>query len=362
MSLLTELRILKNHQTLYLFYSRNIFAHYIGFYALHMNDNNGDDEYLKKIVSNGVYQPLNFSILMDIAISRNNANIPNSIIEMLTRDVANYKFENKNVRSISIYFDEERQRVVDIEKQDIEQRREIISEREEKQRQEYLDNADNYFYEKFTSLRTRHMIETLNKSRILAILMNYGDYLKKEQKDKLCKLDLLYPNIVIDKYISYVKSEFENLYIKILDNVDEVRADKNFEKSFNSFFDFLLSLVTATILGIYDSSARPIHNKVMAKKLVEFVKQEDDSNYSFMPDVQRLMFLSFSRDHKLFFKELKKYVDETKNKYYIQCALLIARRVVMDNYEDVSKNNRQLLEFMKEKSGPRFLPNVFPKK
>ena len=362
LSLLVELRILKSTHEHYLFYSRNIFAHYIGFYAMHMNDNNNNDEHLKKIISNGVYQPLNFSILMDIAVSRNNANIPSSIIEMLTNDVIDYKFENQNVKSISIFFDEDRQRVVDIEKQDIEKRRELINKREKEQRQEYLDNANNYFYEKLVSDTTKQMIETFNKNRILAVLMNYGDYLRKDQKEKLCKLDLLYPNIVIDQYISYVKKDFENLYIKILDNVDDVRADKNFEKSFNSFFDFLLSFVTATILGIYDSSARPIHNRIMSKKVIEFVKQDNYIECSFMPDVQRLMFLSFSRDHKIFFEELKKYVEGTKNKYFIQCALLVARRVVIDNYEDVSKNNRQLLEYMKAKSGPRLLSTVFSNK
>ena len=51
----------------------------------------------------------------------------------------------------------------------------------------------------------------------------------------------------------------------------------------------------------------------------------------------------------------------TMSKYYKQCALLIARRVVMDNYEDVSKNNRQLLEYLKEKSGPKLLSGVLLK-
>ena len=356
--LLIALKIIKSEQGDFLFASRNIFAHYIGFYAMHMYDNNEDQSCLNLILSNGVYLPLNFSILMDIAVSRNNAKIPAAFIDMLIKDIDDYRFENKDMKSIAMYFDEERQRVIDINENDIEQRRQEISKKEEQQRQEYLENSSNYFYEKMSSVETKQLIEMFNKGKILATLTNYGDMFKKEQKDKLTNLNLLYPNIIVDKYITYVKITFEDLYIKILDNVDEVKADKGFENMFNSFFDFLLSFVTATILTIYDSSARPVRNRAMVKRLVDLVKKEGSPVNAFMPEVQKLMLLSFSKDIRYFFTELKGYVDECKNNYYKQCALLIGRRVLMDNYEDVVKNYRPFLEYMKSHSGPRLIPTI----
>ena len=349
-NILMSLKIIKEVNGKYLFYSRSIFAHYIGFHAMHKFDNDYDPSCLETIINNGVYLPLNFAILMDIAVSRNNENILERFIDMLSKDVETYKFTNKNVSSIAIYFDSERKRAIEISENDIKIRRRQLSQKEERQRQEYLDNSSNYFYEKFTTKEMKDLIETFNKGRIIASLMNHGDMLKQNQKDRLCKLDIFYPNVVIDKYISLVKKSFDDLYIKILDNIDEKKADKRFEKELDSFFDYLLSFVTATILSIYDSSSRPIHNIPMAKKLTSFINKNEYFSCSFMPDIQRLMLLSFSRDLDKIYLELKSFMDKTNNKYYAQCAYLIGRRVVMDNYETIRKTNRPFFEYIKNGS------------
>lgn len=360
--ILVDLKIIKKYKEKYIFGSRNIFAHYIGFYAMHKFENDESQECLRTIISNGVYSPLNFTILMDIAISRNNERIINTFVDSLSKDVSFYEFKNNNVDSISLYFDKEKKRIAKIDEKEIQIRRENIAKYEEKQREEYVINLDNYFYEKSTSAEMKELIEFSNKSRILATLMDHGDMLKESKKDQLCTLNLIYPNIVIDKYILLVKVLFDDLYLKILDNADETNADGKFETTLNSFFDFLLSFVTATFLGIYDSSSRPIHSETMTKRLLRLAKDRGNFEKSFMPDIQRLMIVSFSRDYNNVLNSIKDYVDKCDNPYLKNCALLIGRRVAMDNYETFRQNNRPFLEYIKNSFDKNFIADSTKKR
>lgn len=346
--LLIEARMIEESQTkgsCYRFHSLKIFAYYIGKYAM-THHNSQDEEPFDLIISRGIYSKLNFNILMSIAYNYDVENIPNYFVKDLYEEVCvNYSPIIKDLNGIKAYFLKEKKRISKIDEREKKAIRKRISRNESKERDEYVANIDNYYYEKTVDASIKELVELSNKSQIVASLLNYSDLLKGPQKRKLAQIAITLPNMTVDRYIGHVQKQLDIFYIKILDELEH-ENDKEKANSIISqvdiFFDYLVSIITATILTFYDNGSRPLSNPIMNEKLQEALNDKNSDIFK-MPIIQRLMLMSFSNKEDSFIGEITKYLDEEKDSYNRHTAALIARRYCIDNYYHLQRDKKAFL-------------------
>lgn len=360
LDLLIDAKLINESQTTascYRFHSLKIFAYYIGKYVM-SHHNSQDEEPFNLIISRGIYSKLNFNILMSIAYNYDVENIPNYFVKDLYEEVCiNYSPSIQDLNGIKTYFLNEKKRISRIDNKEKRAIRKRISENESRERKEYIENIDNYYYEKTVDASIKELVELNNKSQIVACLLNSSDLLKGPQKRKLIQIAITLPNMTVDKYVGHVQKQLDIFYIKIL---DELENEKDTDKSNNIlsqvdlFFDYLVSIITATILAFYDNGSRPLNNPIMNEKLQEALN-DSNSGVLKMPIIQRLMLMSFSNKEDAFIKEVSKYLDEEKDSYNRHTAALIARRYCIDYYYHLQKEDRAFLNKIQEIFGKTVL-------
>ena len=344
--ILCEANILKKAETNstfeYSFEKRKVFAYFVGKYAMNLLHSFSDSSALNMIIENGIYSPLNFNILMSIATNYSYHTIPNYFVNDLHKEIMGLPLDiGTSANGLIGYFKEDKERLLNISKEERKRIKKSISVQEEKNRNEYLKNADNYFYIEQMDSELTNIIDLINKMKIVSVLLGASNMVLKEEKSKLADIVIKLPNVIIEKYISLTKKEIDRIYVEIQEMAKS--HEEITQTDIDDFFDYLISLVTSVVLTIYDTSSRYLGSSNISKELLAKIDAiGDDSSYN-MHAIQRLMLLSFT-NKELFTSEVTKFIKENKNIYYCNQARLIARRFYFDNEEYVNKNKKGFLE------------------
>ena len=336
----------ENGKDAFLFYNRKVLAYFVGRYAIESLHDSNDSELMDLIIQRGVYGPLNFTILMSIASNYSYNTIPNYFVNDLYDQIMSMDLQlYDSVSSIKAYFNEEKQRLLDLSKKEQLRIKKNISKHEESGRKEYLKNADNYYYVESMNDDLKEIVDLYNKMTVVSSLLCASDSIKKNEKKKLAQLVMKLPNVIIDKLLAATKSGLDKFYVELQ---ERAKRDNDINKTdIDEFFDYITSLITAAILSTYDTSIRFLGRSNIAKEMDAELKNmsvNDNAVLSNMYSIQRLMLLSFT-NKTAFADEAIKYINENKNKnkYYANQAILIAKRYYFENEDFVNKNQKALL-------------------
>lgn len=348
-NILCEARILKKkekEENMFSFYKRKVFAYFVGRYAIRILHSFNDSSLMDLIIQRGIYSPINFNILMSIASNYSYDTIPNYFVRDLYDQIMSVDIQlMDSIGSIKNYFDEDKQRLLDLSKEEKQSIKKTISKQEEKERNEYLENADNYFYVETMTEQVKEIVDLYNKMTIVSSLLCSSDLIRKNEKKKLAELVIKLPNVIIDKFISFIKVDLDKIYVEMQ---EEAEKSKSFDKTFiDEFFDFLTALIISFILGTYDTSVRFLGSANVSKEMDEQLKNTGNEVMKNMYSIQKLMLLSYT-NKSVFAEETLNFIEkkgkkDKRNKFYLNQAILIAKRFYFDNEEYVNKHQKALL-------------------
>ena len=336
----------ENNEDVFLFYSRKVLAYFVGRYAIESLHDSNDSELMDLIIQRGVYGPLNFSILMSVASNYSYSTIPNYFVNDLYDQIMSTELQlYNNISSVKAYFNEEKQRLLDLSKKEQQRIKKSISKHEEAGRKEFLKNVDNYYYVESMDDELKEIIDLYNKMTVVSSLLCASDSIRKNEKKKLAQLVIKLPNVIIDKLLAMTKNDLDRFYVELQ---ERAKKDDSINKTtIDEFFDYITSIITAAILSTYDTSIRFLGRANIAKEMdleLKNMATDDNAVLSNMYSIQRLMLLSFT-NKTAFADETIRYINDNKgkNKYYANQAKLIARRYYFENEEFVNKKQKSLL-------------------
>lgn len=318
------------------FYDRAVFAYFIAHYAIERYHAKNDDSCLQTIIQNGIYSPLNFQILLSIATVYNYQTIPTFFVNDLYDEVMQAASLSENsLKKLSSEFVSKKKALIKMGENERKKFIKSRSKNEDLARRDYLENIDNYFYEEEVDARLKKVIEWGNRMQIVSVLLNtFASSLDKEEKDKLVEMAIKLPNIVSQLIVENTINSIDDFYMYAK---CALANQENGEKVFEEIRDYMLSMINAVILSLYDMGSKPLNSPIVSGEVGQKLK-DGKINHR----VQYLMLLSFSSNHDRFIEEATKTINGD-NPYLSNCARLIGRRFCFEYYSEINKHHKAFL-------------------
>lgn len=342
--MLIQIEILKrNEKDELTFYNRKTFAHYVSKFAMYKKNNYGDETYLKRIVENGIYKPINLQILFSIATNYEYRTIPEFFIKELYDGIMKepeMRFDSFDSFFKALDNNDEDFKALEISKKKRNEIREKQGLEEEKNRKIHLNHKDDYFYYDISKTTFLRLDDLLNKALIISSIMNnFSSVLRKEAKSQLAEMLIKIPYAIINIYLADAIKKLDIIFVRVYDQLSRIPQTK---VTYQFVKQSIASEIHATILTIFDICTRFVRNPIIIESICNQLSLNKDNVHL----TQKLMLLSFSMDRTEFVNEVKKCFETEKDKFVLRSATLIGRRFCLDNYEWVQKNSGELLHLI----------------
>ena len=345
--LLIDINILKQNNNDISFYSRKIFAHYVAKYAVVMKHTESDDRYLKSIIENGIYKPINLQILFSIASYYDYRNIPLFFANELYDSVMaepEMKFDSFKPFFDALDNNDENFKKLELSKDLRNKVRERQGRLEEKERKKYLEHKDDYFYYGTDKQKSIKLDDLLNKTLIVSSLLNnFASVLKNDTLTKLVEMLTKLPYAIINLFLSDIIDKIDFVFVRVFDQLSrnpEIKVTYKYVK--NSIIDE----IRASILMIFDVGSRLLRNKMVFDEVKTMLEENKDK----MHIIQRMMLLSFSADRMQFIDEATEEIESSSDKFISSSTRLIGYRFCVENYEWVEKNSGEFIQVIANKN------------
>ena len=342
--MLIQIDILKrNDKDELSFYNRKTFAHYVSKFAMYKKNNYGDETYLKKIIENGIYKPINLQVLFSIAANYEIRTIPEFFIKELYDGIMKepeMKFDSFDSFFKALDDNDEGFKALEISKKKRNEIREKQGLEEEKNRKIHLSHKDDYFYYDVSKTTFLRLDDLLNKALIISSIMNnFSSFLRKDAKNKLAEMLIKLPYAIINVYLADAIKKLDILFVRVYDQLSKIPQTK---VTYQFVKQSIAREIHASILSIFDICTRFVRNPI----IIETVRDQLSLNKDNVHLAQKLMLLSFSTDRTEFVNETKKCLKTEKDRFVLRSATLIGRRFCLDNYEWVEKNSGELIHLI----------------
>ncbi len=342
--MLIQIDILKrNDKDELSFYNRKTFAHYVSKFAMYKKNNYGDETYLKKIIENGIYKPINLQVLFSIAANYEIRTIPEFFIKELYDGIMKepeMKFDSFDSFFKALDDNDEGFKALEISKKKRNEIREKQGLEEEKNRKIHLSHKDDYFYYDVSKTTFLRLDDLLNKALIISSIMNnFSSFLRKDAKNKLAEMLIKLPYAIINVYLADTIKKLDILFVRVYDQLSKIPQTK---VTYQFVKQSIAREIHASILSIFDICTRFVRNPI----IIETVRDQLSLNKDNVHLAQKLMLLSFSTDRTEFVNETKKCLKTEKDRFVLRSATLIGRRFCLDNYEWVEKNSGELIHLI----------------
>ncbi len=342
--MLIQIEILKRNEKDELsFYNRKTFAHYVSKFAMYKKNNYEDETYLKKIIENGIYKPINLQILFSIAANYEIRTIPEFFIKELYDGIMKepeMKFDSFDSFFKALDDNDEGFKALEISKKKRNEIREKQGLEEEKNRKIHLSHKDDYFYYDISRTTFLRLDDLLNKALIISSIMNnFSSVLRKDAKNQLAEMLIKLPYAIINVYLADTIKKLDILFVRVYDQLSKIPQTK---VTYQYVKQSIAWEIHASILSIFDICTRFVRNPI----IIETVRNQLSLNKDNVHLAQKLMLLSFSTDRTEFVNETKKCLKTEKDKFVLRSAALIGRRFCLDNYEWVEKNSGELIHLI----------------
>ena len=342
--MLVDIEILKkNEKNEIRFYSRKMFAHFVSKFVMYRKNSYDDDSYLKQIIANGIYRPLNLQILFSIASNYEYRTIPEFFVKELYDSVMKepeMKFGTFEAFFKTLDENDDDFKELEISKEKRNEIREKQGIEEEKNRKLYLTHKDDYYYYDVSKETFMRLDDLLNKALIISSIMNnFSSHLKLEAKTKLAEMLIKIPYAIINIYLADAINKLDIIFVRAYDQLSKLPTTKI---TYKFVKQSIVNEIHATILSIFDICTRFVRNPIIIDSVQALLSENKDTMHS----TQQLMLLSFSTDRDEFVNKAEEYLKIEKDKFVLRSAALIGRRFCLDNYEWVEKKHGELLQLI----------------
>lgn len=318
------------------FYSRKLFAFYISIHAMVLK-NYGDESALNKIISNGIYNPLNLQILFSIASNYDYVSIPEYFISKFYENIMSENIDSNFDHFIDEIDKNTELKNLEIDKNKRQQIRKKQGQIEEQKRKEFIKHKDDYFYYDLKKETLVKIDDLSNKLMIICtILNNFGDNLHKSSKAKLVEMLVKMPYLILNVFLSDIIDKLDVIFVRtydLLSKAPEIRVSYEYVKK------SIIADIHASILSVFDFGTRMISNPLLTSSIKKYLENSKDNLHI----TQRLMLMSFSSEKNNYISESKDTILNNPNKFVVNSARLIGRRFCFDNFDWVEKNCGEFL-------------------
>ena len=324
----------------YTFFNRDIFSYFIAYFIhLQLED---DSSYFTDLLNKDIFVPLNFNILMCLTSIYKSKIIPNKIIDLIYEQVDGIPLLDESNFSVAGITKEKQEELKRLTQEDVDKINDIQDEHEKEKHNNYLKNKDNLYYVDIVPKQVKEINTWLDKLKICCILLkNFSSLIKIDRKQKLIKLVISLPNLILYQFNDYLFKELDNLYAELKGRFENTSNASVISK----FNNFIISTKRAFILSTYDYGSRCFNDNACKELLKESCKVTDSPD-SELNIVQRLMFESFIIHGESFIKSCSAIIKDTKykdNSFLKISAKLIGRRYVIENYETCNKKYKSFM-------------------
>lgn len=310
------------------FLNRDVFAYFVA-YNIGINKRIKDRRQLKKLVKKSVFNPLNFGVLMCLSSIQKDPWISSLVIKSIYSQFKHQKLLDTRNFSVNGLTQDQKMKLSKLQQNEIKKMREEEDKEESNQRKHYLKNKESLYYEDKLSPRLKDICEWHNRLKVCCVLLkSFGSNIDITLKEKLIKLIIDIPDVILYKFNNYFFKELDKIYALLCESVtDTVEVRKKLEE----LNTMIVSTKRAFVLSTYDYGTRSFTDK----SSISLLKDEiDKNNKTPLKLIQGLMLSSFSEDENAFIERCsniissKEYSDVSFEK---TSAKLIGRRFLIEN-------------------------------